>query len=345
MAKRYLILDDGTVFEGEAFGAEQESCGELVFTTGMAGYQEAITDPAYAGQLVVFTYPTVGNYGLNPDDDESFYSGCQGVIVYDWARQGSNWRQTANLDTYLKNKGIPGIAGLDTRALTRLIRTRGLVKAQLVNSLDNKVVGAVATKDLVASVSTKTTYALPGAGRRVVVLDLGVKQSLLKTLKGLDWQVTVVPWHTPVESILALAPSGLIVSSGPGQPNDLTQVVEVMKTLQDKLPILGIGLGHQLLALASGAVIDRLAVGHRGSNHAVRHLKTGQVTFTQQNHSYTVSDTDLPQQLEVTARHLNDGSIQGICHRYHPVMGVQYDPTTQVFTDWEKSMTAPAVNA
>lgn len=336
MAKRYLILEDGTVFEGEAFGADVTRTGELVFTTGMSGYQETITDPAHEGHLVVFTYPTIGNYGLNADDDNSSYSGCRGVIVYEWAKEGSNWRSQMNLDEFLRRKGTPGISGLDTRALTRLIRDRGLIRARLTDQRDVSSQVEATDQNLVDRVSTKTAYALPGAGRRVVVLDLGLKQDLLKALKALDWQVTVVPWDSSAEQILALAPGGLILSSGPGSAHHLPQVIELVKSLQETLPILGLGLGHRVLALANGANAERLAVGHQGTNHAVRDLETGRVTFTLQSQTEAVVDADFPEQLEVLARHLNDQSIQATRHKSLAVMGVDHEPTRQTFLDWQE---------
>ncbi|MFA9413411.1 carbamoyl phosphate synthase small subunit [Streptococcus sp. E29BA] len=339
MAKRYLILEDGTVFEGEAFGADVTTTGELVFTTGMVGYQETITDPAHAGHLVVFTYPTIGNYGLNADDDNSFYSDCRGVIVYEWGKEGSNWRSQMTLDEFLRRKGIPGISGLDTRALTRLIRDRGSIRAQLTDQRDEPNQVEAIEQNLVDRVSTKTAYALPGTGRRVVILDLGLKQALLKTLKHLDWQVTVVPWDSSAEQILALAPSGLILSSGPGRAHQLPQVVELVRSLQDSLPILGLGLGHRVLALANGARVERLAVGHHGTNHAVREIETGRVTFTLQSQTEAAVDADLPEQLEVLARHLNDQSIQATRHQSLAVMGIDYEPTRQTFMDWQELMT------
>lgn len=338
MSKRYLVLADGTIFEGQAFGADLETVGELVFNTGMTGYQEAITDQAYSGQLITFTYPLVGNTGINRDDYESITPACKGVVVYEWARRGSNWRNQMTLDDFLKAKNIPGICDLDTRALTRILRDRGTQTAYLVDDLGRlEALKAEFQEDL--PVPTQAAYNLPGDGPRLVLVDYGVKQSLLKALTKAGYQVTVVPERTTAATILDLAPDGLVLSGGAGNPADREGAVALIQELQTKLPILGLGLGCQLLAMANGGAVTKLPFGHRGVSQAVREVATGQVFFTSQNHGYAVDAASLPAELILTHQHLNDQSLEGFQHSHLPLMGIQYDPDQAVFAAFDALVT------
>lgn len=332
MTKRRLILEDGTVFEGEGFGATLESTGELVFSTGMTGYQESITDQSYNGQILTFTYPMVGNYGINRDDYESINPTCKGVVVYEWARKGSNWRNQMTLDEFLKAKNIPGISGIDTRALTRIIRQHGTMRATISNVKDslehqiNQLRATVLPTDNIAQVSTQTAYPAPGTGRSVVLVDFGLKHSILRELAERNCNVTVVPHDTTAEAILALAPDGVMLSNGPGDPDDVPAVLDMIRGVQGKIPLFGICMGHQLFAKANGAETYKMTFGHRGFNHAVRELETGRVDFTSQNHGFAVSRDNLPDCLIVTHEEINDRTVEGVRHRDYPAFSVQYHP-------------------
>lgn len=332
MSKRYLVLEDGTIFEGQAFGADMETVGELVFSTGMTGYQESITDQSYNGQILTFTYPMVGNYGINRDDYESITPTCKGVVVYEWARRGSNWRNQMTLDEFLKTKNIPGISGIDTRALTRLIRQHGTMRARFTESkadIDQQLAdlrAAVLPTDNIAQVSTQTAYPAPGTGRSVVLVDFGLKHSILRELAERNCDVTVVPYDTTAEAILALAPDGVMLSNGPGDPDDVPAVLDMIRGVQGKIPLFGICMGHQLFAKANGAQTYKMAFGHRGFNHAVRELETGRVDFTSQNHGFAVSRDQLPDCLIITHEEINDKTVEGVRHRDYPAFSVQYHP-------------------
>ncbi|MGT2963904.1 carbamoyl phosphate synthase small subunit [Streptococcus acidominimus] len=332
MAKRLLILEDGTIFEGEAFGADIAVTGEIVFNTGMTGYQESITDQSYNGQILTFTYPLVGNYGVNRDDYESITPTCKGVVVREWARRASNWRNQLTLDEFLKAKKIPGIAGIDTRALTKIIRKHGTMRATLadegdsVEHLSDQLRATVLPTNNIAQVSTKTAYPAPGIGRNIVLVDFGLKHSILRELSKRDCNITVVPFDTTAEEILNLAPDGVMLSNGPGDPDDVPEALEMIRGIQGKIPIFGICMGHQLLAKANGASTYKMKFGHRGFNHAVREIATGRVDFTSQNHGFAVSREDLPDCLMITHEEINDQSVEGVRHRYQPAFSVQFHP-------------------
>jgi len=323
--KRYLILEDDTVFEGEAFGAETEVTGELVFSTGMTGYQESITDQSYNGQILTFTYPLVGNYGINRDDYESITPTTKAVVVHEYARRPSNWRSQMSLDEFLKRKGIPGISGIDTRALTRIIRQHGTMKARLGAKPEIEAF-ALATNQ-VAQVSTRTAYPSPGTGRRVLVIDFGLKHSILRELSKRNCNLTVLPYNTDAQTILDFQPDGVMLTNGPGDPKDVPEAIEMIRQIQGKVPIFGICLGHQLFSLANGADTYKMKFGHRGFNHAVRELETGKINFTSQNHGYAVDPKSCdPDKLIITHIEINDGSVEGLRHRYYPAFSVQYHP-------------------
>ena len=332
MAKRLLILENGMIFEGEAFGADLLVTGEIVFNTGMTGYQESITDQSYNGQILTFTYPLVGNYGVNRDDYESILPTCKGVVVYEYARRASNWRQQLSLDEFLKIKKIPGISGIDTRALTKIIRQHGTMRATIANAddsiehLQDQLQATVLPTDNIKQVSTKQSYPAPGTGRSVVLVDFGLKHSILRELAKRNCSVTVVPYNTSAEEILQLNPDGVMLSNGPGNPEDVPEALDMIRGVQGKIPIFGICMGHQLFSMANGAKTHKMKFGHRGFNHAVREIATGRVDFTSQNHGYAVSRDGFPECLIVTHEEINDKSVEGVRHRDYPAFSVQFHP-------------------
>ncbi|WP_374286016.1 carbamoyl phosphate synthase small subunit [Lactococcus sp.] len=332
MSKRLLILEDGTVFEGEAIGANNEVTGELVFNTGMSGYQESITDQSYNGQILMFTYPLIGNYGVNRDDFESIRPTCKAVVVHEAARRPSNWRSQMSLDEFLKSKNIPGISGLDTRALTKIVREHGTMKASLVSADDERdhqlsqLTATVLPINQVKTSSTMTPYPSPNMGRKIVVVDFGLKHSILRELSKRQCDVTVVPFDTTAEEILSMHPDGVMLTNGPGDPTDVPEALLMIQGILGKVPIFGICLGHQLLSLACGATTYKMKFGHRGFNHAVREIATGRIDFTSQNHGYAVSRENLPASLMITHEEINDHSVEGIRHRSHPAFSVQFHP-------------------
>ncbi|WP_064093771.1 carbamoyl phosphate synthase small subunit [Rossellomorea aquimaris] len=331
--KRQLILDDGTVFVGEGFGANKETIGEVVFNTSMTGYQEILSDPSYCGQLVTLTYPLVGNYGINRDDFESITPAIKGFIVREVADFPSNWRNESTLDELLKVKGIPGIADIDTRKLTRVIRQHGAMKGIICSAeLDPQEMlrnlhGTKLRTDQVDQVSTKTAYASPGRGHRVVLMDFGMKHGILRELNKRNCDVIVVPYNTSAEEIRRLQPDGIMLSNGPGDPKDVPVAIGTIKELLGEIPIFGICLGHQLFALACGGDSFKMKFGHRGGNHPVKDLKTGKVALTSQNHGYAVDEASLGgSRLQVTHTAINDGTIEGLKHLDFPAFTVQYHP-------------------
>ncbi|GIN83768.1 carbamoyl-phosphate synthase small chain [Heyndrickxia sporothermodurans] len=330
---RLLILEDGTIMIGKAFGSEIETIGEVVFTTGMTGYQETITDPSFCGQIVTLTYPLIGNYGINRDDFESIQPAIKGLIVKEAADFPSNWRNEMTLDEFLKLKNIPGISGLDTRKLTRIIRRFGTLKGAICNESANpeEVIKLLKSQTMptnqVEQVSTQKPYPSPGRGHHVVLVDFGSKHGILRELNKRDCDVTVVPYNTKASEILSLKPDGVMLSNGPGDPKDVPEAIHMIQELLGEIPLFGICLGHQLFALASGADTYKLKFGHRGSNHPVKDLRTGKVFFTSQNHGYAVLEESIDTSLiRVTQRNLNDGTIEGLEHQIHPAFTVQYHP-------------------
>lgn len=331
--KRQLILEDGSVFIGEAFGSEKRTLGEVVFNTGMTGYQEILSDPSYCGQIVTLTYPLIGNYGINRDDFESITPAISGFIVKEVADFPSNWRNQISLNDYFQSKNIPGIAGIDTRKLTRIIRQHGTLKGAICHIEENvqAVLHQLRTtplrSDQVKQVSTKTAYPSPGRGKRVVLVDFGMKHGILRELNNRNCDVLVVPYNVTAEEILALNPDGIMLSNGPGDPKDVPEAIEMIKGILGKVPMFGICLGHQLFALACGANTEKMKFGHRGSNHPVKDLRTGKVAITSQNHGYTVEENSIGStRLEVTHIALNDGTIEGLKHKDVPAFTVQYHP-------------------
>ncbi|WP_210363758.1 carbamoyl phosphate synthase small subunit [Bacillus sp. REN3] len=331
--KRQLILEDGTIFVGEGFGSERETSGEVVFNTGMTGYQEILSDPSYCNQIVTLTYPLVGNYGINRDDFESINPAVSGLVVKESADFPSNWRSELSLDEYLKMKNIPGICGVDTRMLTKIIRQHGTLKGAIcsIDEHPEKIIEALKNKELrsdqVKQVSTKTAYPSPGRGSRIVLVDFGMKHGILRELNDRNCDVIVVPYNTTAEEILSLSPDGIMLSNGPGNPKDVPEAIGMIRKLLGKIPLFGICLGHQLFALACGADTRKMKFGHRGSNHPVKELRTGKIALTSQNHGYTVEEQSIAGTLlEVTHTALNDGTIEGLKHRDFPAFTVQYHP-------------------
>lgn len=336
MKKRMLILEDGTTFEGTAFGSDEASVGETVFTTGMTGYQEVISNPSNCGQIVVMTYPLVGAYGINRDDFESIDARLNGIVVRELEDEPSNFRSAMTLREWLASKNIPGIEGIDTRKLTRLLREKGPLKGKLtaaaeqITDVEQEVLAVKNIElptDLVAQVSTKRPYPSPGRGERVVVVDYGMKHGILRELNNRGCDVIVVPYHKSAEDIISLFPDGIVLTNGPGNPAHVEGAVETIKALQGKAPIFGIGLGHQLLAMSYGAKTMKLPSGHRGSNIPVKDLKTNRTELTAQNHGYVVCEKSLENTpLKVTHVALNDESIEGVASTKDPAFSVQFYP-------------------
>ena len=330
-----LVLADGSVFEGEAFGAvpaDGVSTGEAVFNTVLSGYQEVITDPSYAGQVIAFTYPHIGTYGVNAADDEAARPHCRGVIVRDLADAPSNFRSEGTLEGFLTGHGVSGITGVDTRRLTRHLRDHGSVPCAFGTAQESDLLaaarGAEPTdgRDLVSTVTTATTLVRGSGPYRVVAYDFGIKEAMLRQLGDLA-TVTVVPASTPAEAVLDLGPDGIFLSNGPGDPAALPGIIGEVRRLVDhgRVPVFGICLGHQLLASALGATTYKLPFGHHGGNHPVRRTATGRVEITSQNHNYAVAEGSLTS-TEVTHVNLNDGVIEGVRSRDTPVFSVQYHP-------------------
>lgn len=332
MGKRLLILEDGTIFEGKAFGADVCVTGEIVFNTGMTGYQESITDQSYNGQILTFTYPLVGNYGINRDDYESIVPTCKGVVVSQHARLASNWRNQMSLDDFLKIQNIPGISGIDTRALTKIIRRHGTMKATMtdegdsIDHIKDQLLATVLPTNNIEQVSTKTAYPSPGVGKNIILVDFGLKHSILREFSKRQSNVTVVPYNTTAEEILQLNPDGVMLSNGPGDPTDVPEALDMIRGIQGKIPLFGICMGHQLFSLANGAKTFKMKFGHRGFNHAVREIASGRIDFTSQNHGFAVDRESLPECLLITHEEINDKTIEGVRHREFPAFSVQFHP-------------------
>ncbi|UCF68066.1 MAG: glutamine-hydrolyzing carbamoyl-phosphate synthase small subunit [Acidobacteriota bacterium] len=343
-----LALEDGRVFRGNSLGAAGVVTGEVVFNTGMTGYQEILTDPSYRGQIVTLTVPHVGNTGWNSDDPESDRPQASGLVVRAATRFSSSWRSRGDLDHYLRQHGVVGIEEIDTRALTRHLRSAGVLRGCLSASpltAEQAIERArsaprIEDQDLVAQVTCQREFVwregrgavqdapstARGRGYHVVALDFGVKRNILRLLVERGFRVTVVPAHTSASDALALRPDGVFLSNGPGDPSVLRGPIETIRELIGRVPIFGICLGHQLIALACGGRTYKLKFGHRGVNHPVREEATGRVAISSQNHGYAVSDEDLPEDLVVTHRSLYDGTVEGLAHRRAPLFCVQFHP-------------------
>lgn len=333
-----LALEDGTTFRGRSWAAEGESCGEMVFNTSMTGYQEVLTDPSYAGQIVCMTYPLIGNYGVNSEDEESSRPWVDGFVVREASRMASNWRSQETLDAYLKRWNIVAIDGIDTRALVRHIRDKGAMRA-CISTTDLEVASLVAkarrspsmeNRELASIVTTDHSYEIAAEGSEqfhVVCYDFGVKRNSLRDLAKLGCRVTVVPASTPAAEVLAMSPDGIFLSNGPGDPASMNREVEQIKQLVNaKVPTFGICFGHQLLGRAFGGKTFKLTFGHRGGNQPVKDLQHGGVEITSHNHGFAVQAESLPPDVEVTHVNLNDRCVEGMQHKTLPIISVQYHP-------------------
>ncbi|MDY6917253.1 MAG: glutamine-hydrolyzing carbamoyl-phosphate synthase small subunit [Chloroflexota bacterium] len=329
-----LVLEDGSVYQGYAFGADQPAHGEVVFNTSMTGYREILTDPSYAGQIVVPTYPLLGNYGINEDDAQSERIQVAAFVVREQCDLPSHWDCAQTLDEYLRSSGVPGVVGIDTRAITRRLRTAGVMMGMITTDSREDALEQLSALpcydgiDFVQRVTTKGIYhwnAPEGSQDlcHVVVVDCGLKYSILRHLNRLGCNCTVVPSTTPAEDILDLKPDGVLLSPGPGDP-DLPYLERTVRLLLGIRPIMGICLGHQLIARAFGARTFKLKFGHRGANHPVRDLDTGKVNITAQNHGFAVDADSLKGGIEVSHINLNDGTVEGIRHRELPLLSIQY---------------------
>ncbi len=358
-----LALEDGRCFEGEAFGAPETRSGEICFNTSMTGYQEVLTDPSYRGQIVAMTYPEIGNYGINSLDDESSEPHVRGFVIEELCETPSNWRSEESLDAYLKRWNIPGIQGIDTRALTKHLRTRGAMQAVITTASEDEAVEMAKRStpmegsDYVKEVTAKSIYSwdesdsdsrrwdipnpsqgfeaesdegvfhkLQKARHHVVAYDFGIKRNILRRLRQEGFKVTVVPSTTKAEDVLALKPDGVFLSNGPGDPGALDYIHTEIRKLVPHQPIFAICLGHQILGHAFGGKTFKLKFGHRGGNQPVQDLRSGKVAITSQNHGFAVDGESLASGVEVTHLNLNDHTVEGLRHRDWPIFSVQYHP-------------------
>lgn len=336
--KAILVLEDGRTFTGASFGAEGETFGEMVFNTSMTGYQEILTDPSYAGQIVCMTYPLIGNYGVNESDVESRRPWVEGFVVREASRIRSNWRSTKSLDEYLNENSIVGIEHIDTRALVRHIRDKGAMRAGISSvetdpkKLLEKILTSpeMANRELASAVTVDDKFDYPSAVSEkyhIVAYDFGVKTNSLREFSRFGCRVTVVPAETPASDVMALKPDGIFLSNGPGDPASMKSVIEeIRKLVETETPIFGICLGHQLIGSAFGGGTYKLKFGHRGGNQPIKDLTTGKIEITSHNHGFAVDASSLPADVEVTHINLNDNTVAGLRHRTLPVFSVQYHP-------------------
>lgn len=334
MNKAFLILEDGTVFTGTGIGAQREVISEIVFNTSMTGYLEVLTDPSYAGQAVTMTYPLIGNYGICYDDMESSRPWPDGFIVRELSRLPSNFRSSDTIQNFLLKYDIPGIAGIDTRALTRILREKGTMNGMITtheySSVDELLprIKAYTTGKVVEKVTCENKYRLEGSGPKVALLDLGAKRNIARCLNARGCEVTVYPALTPAEEIIAAKPDGIMLSNGPGDPRECAPIIaEIRKLYETEIPIFAICLGHQLMALAMGADTHKMKYGHRGGNHPVRDLATGRVYISSQNHGYVVDTENLDPQVATPAfENVNDGTNEGLSYTGKKIFTVQFHP-------------------
>lgn len=323
-----LILEDGTIYPGKVFGYMGENQGEVVFNTGMTGYQELLTDPSYCGQIVVMTYPLIGNYGINLEDKESVKAYIGGLVVREKSKYYENYRASESLEEFLAANKIVGLEGVDTRALTRHLRDKGTMRGIITTAYNmGKTVFAESKRNQIQRVTTDRIikYSKLG-GKKLAVLDLGIKESILKGLLSKDFELAIYPAETTIDELEKANPDGIFLSNGPGDPKDAKNAINIVKYFLGKKPICGICLGHQIIGLALGADTYKMKFGHRGLNHPVKDLKTERVYITSQNHGYGIKEESLGADIYVSHRNLNDNSVEGICHKFLPVLSVQYHP-------------------
>ena len=338
MTKAILVLEDGRTFHGASFGAAGETFGEMVFNTSMTGYQEILTDPSYAGQIVAMTYPLIGNYGVNESDVESRRPWVEGFVVREASRIVSNWRATESLGSYLEKNNIVGIEHIDTRALVRHIRDKGAMRAGISSvetgskALLAKILASpeMANRELASAVTVSEEFEYPAADKakyHVVAYDFGVKTNSLREFSKFGCRVTVVPAETSADDVMALKPDGIFLSNGPGDPASMRQVIDEIKKLSEtRTPIFGICLGHQLIGSAFGGETFKMKFGHRGGNQPIKDLTTGKIEIASHNHGFAVDASSLPADVEVTHVNLNDNTVAGLRHKTLPVFSVQYHP-------------------
>ncbi len=351
-----LLLQDGTYLKAKSFGATGTAIGELVFNTGMTGYQEILTDPSYAGQIVTMTYPLIGNYGINQYDVESDKPKVSGFIVKEYAKDPSHWQLQETLEAYLKRHHVMGVYDIDTRMLTKRIRSHGVMTVLMttdmsmsIEAMQDRLAAYVFPKDIVKQVSTESTYRVPATVKaekdtqtNIGVIDLGVKKGIIKQLNRQGCDVTIYPHHVGYKEVLQGNHDAVLFSNGPGDPKDCVDAIELAKNLQGKLPLFGICLGHQLLALSIGADTYKLKFGHRGSNHPVIELESNKVYMTAQNHGYAVDDTTVPDFATITHINVNDKTVEGLCWRDKKMASIQFHPeegpgptdATIIFKKW-----------
>lgn len=332
--KAFLILEDGKVFEGTSIGSTNEVISEIVFNTAMTGYLEVLTDPSYAGQAVVMTYPLIGNYGICEDDMEAYKPWHSGFIVREISRRASNFRNEESVDDFLKKHDVPGIQGIDTRALTKLLREKGTMNGMITTDQNYdladvlKRIKEYRIEGVVAKTSCSEKMVYEGSGPKVALLDVGEKYNILQSLLHRGCQVTVYPYNTNAKEILADQPDGIMVSNGPGDPSECESIIKELKTLYESdVPIFAICLGHQLMALATGAKTEKMKYGHRGGNHPVKNLETGKVYISSQNHGYVVKEDSINKEIaDVLFINVNDKTVEGLRYKNKNILTVQFHP-------------------
>lgn len=332
MKKRYLILEDGTSFEGVSFGSDATKTGELIITSNINGYQETITNPIYHNQIVAFSQSSIGNIGINRKNYESIFSSIQGVVVNEYTDISINHLKNLSLDTFLIQREIPGIQGIDTRQLMKHINKNGVMKASIVDVNDehafNQLNATVLNNQQIQSVAINKPYLIPGSGKTIIVLDFGLKEGILRQLSKRNCNIVVLPWNTNFQDIINLDPEGIVLSTGPGDPLEVDEeILKTIKLIQTKIPLFAMGLGHELFALANGAKIIKLGIGHHGSNHPIKKIITNQIIYANQSQDYAVeSDSINFKNLITTYVDLINGTVQGLRHREFPAFTVQFSP-------------------